>query len=155
MFEVVFHLKKIVVVFHLIFFEVVFHISSRFVKIRLHTENQLLRLLWSDLKCNDTRVVWFFLPIIIPPQQKLFWVVLGCWLGCGNSPYFGGHFQIIASTFITLYLLRFLTTLSFIFSLILERIYNEKMIHPLCVVPHLDIQPCLSQTGHCTIFWHV
>ena len=28
---------------------------------------------------------WFFLPIIILHQQKLFWVVLGCWMGCGNS----------------------------------------------------------------------
>jgi hypothetical protein len=29
--------------------------------------------------------VWFFLPIIEPPQQKLFQVVLGCWWGCGNT----------------------------------------------------------------------
>ena len=34
-------------------------------------------------------VVWWwwcgvFLPIIIQPQQKLFEVVLGCWLSCGN-----------------------------------------------------------------------
>jgi hypothetical protein len=32
-------------------------------------------------------VVVFFLPIIIPPQQRLFWVVLGCLLGCGNWQY--------------------------------------------------------------------
>ena len=29
-------------------------------------------------------VVVGFLPIIIPPQQKLFYIVLVCWLGCGN-----------------------------------------------------------------------
>jgi hypothetical protein len=42
------------------------------------------------LICNDTRggggvVVVGLLPIMIPPQQKLFQVVLGCWLGCGNK----------------------------------------------------------------------
>ena len=53
--------KNIEVVFLLIFFrsssifiniEVVFHISSSWVRIRLHTKNQLPRLPGSGLKCN-------------------------------------------------------------------------------------------------------
>jgi hypothetical protein len=39
-------------------------------------------------------VVWwcgFFLPIIEPPQQKLFKVVLVCWLGCGNILFKHGY----------------------------------------------------------------
>ena len=38
-------------------------------------------------------VVWWccggvvFLPIIRPPQQKLFHLFLGCWFGCGNVHY--------------------------------------------------------------------
>ena len=30
------------------------------------------------------------LPITRPPQQKLFYIVLGCWMGCGNIPFEGG-----------------------------------------------------------------
>jgi hypothetical protein len=52
----------------------------------LHNKNQLPRLPQSDIKCNETRVVVMvvFLTIMIRPQQKLFLVVLSCWLGCGN-----------------------------------------------------------------------
>ena len=63
--------------------EVVFHISSSWVKIRLHTENQLPGLPRTALIVMDPGVVvvvvWWcggglvvFLPIIIPHQQKLF-----------------------------------------------------------------------------------
>jgi hypothetical protein len=43
--------------------------------------------------------VWFFLPILIPPQQKLFYVVFGCLLGCGNlcTDYAIHHSSVVCS----------------------------------------------------------
>ena len=35
--------------------------------------------------CLAAEAIHVFPPIIIPPQQNLFSVVLGCWLGCGNK----------------------------------------------------------------------
>ena len=70
--------------------ELICEISS-WVKIRLHTENQLPRLPRAALIVMISGVVWWwgfcgmvFLPNIRPPQQRLFSVVLGCWLGCGK-----------------------------------------------------------------------
>ena len=62
--------------------EVVFLISSYWVNIRLHTENQLPKLSRTVLIVMGPSVVvvwWWcggvvFLPIIIPPQLKLFWL---------------------------------------------------------------------------------
>jgi hypothetical protein len=52
----------------------------------LHTENQLLRLSRTALIVMKPGVVVVVcLQIIILPQQRLFYVVLGCWLGCGNN----------------------------------------------------------------------
>ena len=67
--------------------EVVFHISSSWVRIRLHTKNQLPRLSRSGLKFNHSGVVWwggvvwwwFFVSIIIPHQPSCF--VLFCVVG--------------------------------------------------------------------------
>ena len=60
--------------------KVVFYVSSSWVRIRLHTENQLPRLSRTALIVMIPGVVVVvvvvvvvgFLPIIIPPQQKLF-----------------------------------------------------------------------------------
>jgi hypothetical protein len=81
--EVVFHFYKIEVVFHFYKIEVVFHILSRWGKIMLHTRNQLPRLpRTARIVIISGVVVWSFLAILIPPQQKLF--TLGCGLVCGN-----------------------------------------------------------------------
>ena len=55
--------------------EVIFHISSSWVKINLHTENQLPRF---------PRTGGWFLTDNNTTPTKLFKVVLGCGLGCGN-----------------------------------------------------------------------
>jgi hypothetical protein len=67
------------------------------VKIRLHTEIQLPWLPQSALIVMIPGVVWcgdggvvVCLPITRPPQQELFYIVLGCWMGCGNIPFEGG-----------------------------------------------------------------
>ena len=77
---------------------VVFNISSRWVRKRLLTNNQLPRFPESGLKCNHIRCgggvvvvvrrcgdggVVVLLPIIIPHQPSCF--VSGCWLGCDNT----------------------------------------------------------------------
>ena len=83
--EVVFHLKKkdcllpfpkkmrLSSIFKNI--EVVFHILSSLVIIRLHTKNQPPKLPATALNVMTLPWWWcggLFLPIIIPPQQKLF-----------------------------------------------------------------------------------
>ena len=58
------------------------HISSIWVKIRLHTENQLPRLSGSGLKvCGGVVVGWWggvgYTPIAVSHQLR-FWLKLGC-----------------------------------------------------------------------------
>jgi hypothetical protein len=83
--------KKIEVVFLFKKIEGVFHISSSWVKIRMHTKNQLHRLPGNTLNVmgpgvvvwwwwwSGGVVVWFILPIIIPHQPSCF--VLFCVVG--------------------------------------------------------------------------
>ena len=82
--------------------EVVFHNSSSWVDIRLHAKHlcpRLFRTAQIVMSGGVGGVVGVVVVFVLTDNNttptKLFYVVLGCWLGCGTSPF---HHQISTYT---------------------------------------------------------
>jgi hypothetical protein len=75
---VIFHFKQIEVIFHLKKIEVVFLISSIWVKMRLHSKNQLSKLTRTALIVMGPSVVWWWCGFLTDNNTTPTKVVLNC-----------------------------------------------------------------------------